>query len=594
MDLMSTPRHHSMRWVMGLAVLVTVLLIACGTTAPPTLESPEATTAASEPTATAVARPSESTPTPAAGGPTATPRPTPTPGAVVSAKDTVILVTQAEPDQLDAWGQGCSGNVPSMVCEDIASDPLTWIDATSFEVVPLSGVESWEQTAPNRWRFHLREGVTFHNGEPWNAAAAKMGVDWHGDKDTAGHGTGAYGFHEVISGEVVDELTLDVVCDLNCPILPRTTMFTKFQAPEWYQSAPEGEKVARTIGIGPYKVVEWRPGVEVELSAFENYKPNNAYDAQAPAIKRAFQVWREEALVRASMIETGEADWAVDIGFENIEQAPKSITSTNNEIYLLVADTIWHPELRKKDVRKALALAIDCQTLMETLYEGLLECYGNISQEGTIGITPENSAPYPYNPVMARQLLQDAGYDPANEIIIHARVGRVYRDAELMEAVITMWRDVGVNARLQVLEESKAREARRSGCGNYAPEAHTCMNQPPPGPWGASTHYYESGTSNESLDFQRQALLRNSCGNVNTRVCDPSPGGLEEKIRDANATPLGPERTRKMEEIATIVHDEYYFYPFFQNVSVYGLAENLEWTARYDPRIRVNTMSFSQ
>jgi hypothetical protein len=48
------------------------------------------------------------------------------------------------------------------------------------------------------------------------------------------------------------------------------------------------------------------------------------------------------------------------------------------------------------------------------------------------------------------------------------------------------------------------------------------------------------------------------------------------KIRDAITTPLGPERTRKMEEIATIVHNEYYFYPFFQNVSVYGLAENLE------------------
>jgi peptide/nickel transport system substrate-binding protein len=140
-----------------------------------------------------------------------------------------------------------------MVCEDIASDPLTWIDGTSFEVVPLSGVETWEQAAPNRWRFHLREGVAFHNGEPWNAAAAKMGVDWHGDKDTSGHGTGAFGFHEVISGEVVDELTLDVVCELNCPILPRTTMFTKFQAPEWYQSAPEGEKVARTVGFGPYK-----------------------------------------------------------------------------------------------------------------------------------------------------------------------------------------------------------------------------------------------------------------------------------------------------------------------------------------------------
>jgi ABC-type transport system substrate-binding protein len=66
----------------------------------------------------------------------------------------------------------------------------------------------------------------------------------------------------------------------------------------------------------------------------------------------------------------------------------------------------------------------------------------------------------------------------------------------------------------------------------------------------------------------------------------------KEKIRDARS-PARPRTDRKMEEITTIVHDEYYLLPFFQNVSMYGLAENLEWTARYDPRIRVNTMSFS-
>jgi hypothetical protein len=113
MDTIPTPGRRHTRWVVGVALLITVLLIACGTTAPPTAESPEATTTPDTPAGTTGPRPSESTPTPAAGGPTATPRPTPTPGAVVSAKDTVVLVTQAEPDQLDAWGQGCSGNAPA-------------------------------------------------------------------------------------------------------------------------------------------------------------------------------------------------------------------------------------------------------------------------------------------------------------------------------------------------------------------------------------------------------------------------------------------------------------------------------------------------
>lgn len=59
--------------------------------------------------------------------------------------------------------------MPSLVCEDVASDALTWIDSTTFEVVPLIGVESWSQVATDRWRFNLRYGVTFHNGEQWTA-----------------------------------------------------------------------------------------------------------------------------------------------------------------------------------------------------------------------------------------------------------------------------------------------------------------------------------------------------------------------------------------------------------------------------------------
>ena len=78
-------------------------------------------------------------------------------------------------------------------------------------------------------------------------------------------------------------------------------------------------------------MVEWRRGIEVELERFENYKPNNSYDSQAPSIQRAFQVWREEALVRSSMVAAGEADLAFVIGFENIERVPNALTSTNNQ-----------------------------------------------------------------------------------------------------------------------------------------------------------------------------------------------------------------------------------------------------------------------
>jgi peptide/nickel transport system substrate-binding protein len=293
------------------------------------------------------------------------------------------------------------------------------------------------------------------------------------------------------------------------------------------------------------------------------------------------------------MIETGEADLAFEIGFENIERVPRALTGTNNEIYLLVADNIWHPELKKKDVREALTLAIDCETIMESLYNGLQECYGNISQQGTVGITEENSAPYPYDPDRARELLAQAGYDPANDVTIYSRQGRIFRDVELWEAVVGMWQEVGVTAGLQIMEPGNHRDVRRSGCGQFE-EPLTCASQPdPPGPFFQSTGYYESGTSNESLDMQRQLLLRSSCGNVNSRVCDLVPG-FEEALQEAIQTPQGPDRTGRMEALTTTVHDEFWFIPMFQVVTVYGLSEDLDWTPRYDPRTRINAMSFSQ
>ena len=553
-------------WITAMVAVAALVAVACGTTAEPTAAPP-----------------------PAAGGSTAAPVPTPTPSSMESARDTVILVTNGEPDQLGAFSQGCSGNVPSLVCEDVASDPLTWIDSTSFELVPLSGVESWSQEAPDRWRFNLRDGVTFHNGEKWNAAAAKLGIDYHGDIATAGHGTGSYGFHGAITGKVVDDLTVDVVCKIKCPIFPRSAMFLKFQAPEWWETSDEDTRETTTIGFGPYKIVEWKRGIEVELEAFENYQPNTSFDSQAPTIQRAFQVWRNEELVRASMLAAGEADLAFEIGNENIDRVPKFRSERNNEVYLLVADNIWHPELKKKQVREALNLAIDCETLMETLYDGLQECWGTLSQEGTVGVTQENSAPYGYDPARARELLAEAGYDPNNEVRINSRQGRIFRDVELWEAVVTMWRDVGVNAELQIMEPGQARDVRRSGCGFYGEEALQCANFEPAGPVFASTHLYETATSNESLDMQRHLLQRASCFNVNSRVCNLVPG-LEDDIADAISTPEGPERNAKMERLTTIIHDEFWFIPMFQVVTIYGLSEHLEWTPRYDPRTRINTM----
>ena len=198
------------------------------------------------------------TPTMAPEALTATLRPTPTAGAVVHAEDgIVVLVTSAEPDSLGAWNTGCSGNVPGVVCEELASDPTTWINTDTFEVEPLTGFETWQQVEPDRWRFRLRQGIVFRDSELFTAEAPSgVAADVQSQPD----GLGGYSFHGTISGKVVDDSTVDVVCDVPCPI------FTKFQSPKWCASATDDDTPRPTIGLGPYNVAKWRAGVKIVSS----------------------------------------------------------------------------------------------------------------------------------------------------------------------------------------------------------------------------------------------------------------------------------------------------------------------------------------
>ena len=80
---------------------------------------------------------------------------------------------------------------------------------------------------------------------------------------------------------------------------------------------------------------------------------------QAPSIKDAQYIWRSEETVRSAMIQTGEADlsWAVSIDQAepiNNSEHGKTVKVVSGEVYTINVDTIWHPELRKLEVRQAL------------------------------------------------------------------------------------------------------------------------------------------------------------------------------------------------------------------------------------------------
>ena len=314
------------------SVLVLTLAVGCGSTASPTqAPAPEAAPQAQtqpasqpepevQPTAAAEAmgiaptqapspaQSSQGSAQPAAPSPTATPVPAAMPEASASGKDSIVVVIPTEPDALSPWSTG-SAETSSIVSYNWG-EPLVWLNTTSLELGPTTSTTGWEQVAPDRWRFSLREGVKFVNGEPWNAHTAAWNINHNGDPQT---GLG-FGVHGPMTGTVVDDMTLDITCGhanynegatQSCPILPGDITGVAFQAPEWWQSTEDDVRDRTTVGFGAYRFEGYEPGVSVESVAYEDYMPSGRDDLPRPSIPNVQYVWRIETTVRSAMIQAG-------------------------------------------------------------------------------------------------------------------------------------------------------------------------------------------------------------------------------------------------------------------------------------------------
>jgi peptide/nickel transport system substrate-binding protein len=348
--------------------------------------------------------------------PTATPisQPTVTPATndMVSAQDSITLVIGQEPLTMNAFLT--QGGIATSVVKDNMVDPLTWQSGDDLRIVPTTATESWEQMAPDHWRFQLRQGVQFHNGEEWNAEAAMPSLAFQGTEANANSSAAYTG---TFQAEVVDEYALDIMCDQPCPIFPQTSVFLNFQAPEFYTSASEEELSRNVVGFGPYKMADWQPGISVTQEVYEDYVPaGDHFEFQKPLIQETEWLWRSETAVMTAMVEAGEADIAWDVGVESIEAMGRERVRSGGsaEVYGFWINTLWHPELKKKKVRQAVVHSVNCREIVDTLYGGFPPCRGNIIFPGVTGATEENITPYEYDPDLASQLLEEANYDSSN------------------------------------------------------------------------------------------------------------------------------------------------------------------------------------
>ena len=498
------------------------------------------------------------------------------------------IVVGAEPPTLDAFLETTTtfgfftGNFV---------ETLTIPDTLTQRPVAGSGFSKWELRDPKRWRFSLRPGIKFSNGEPWNAQAAKYNIDYSGDKT---NNSSSYAQTSDVSGEVVDDLTVDAVCPNACPILDMAAMWLAFQAPAWHKAAPKEERVRNAIGYGPYKLVKWEAGQNIKATKYDAYvaAPDRP-DYRAPTIKDITWFWRSEESVRSAMIITGEADVGYGLSLDDTARFPRHFIGTEGATYGFRLDTIWEPALRDVKLRRAMVHAIDCPGMAQAFFKGKTQCRGSVVHPDTFGVNAAKTPPYKFDLALAKQLVKESGY-AGQELKVYAREERRPKSVEVSEAATNAWREAGINAKLVILENSKWNDFHRTGPGKYGKDALDAANRPPPAPANSSPQILASSTmgSPDTRELGRNFNFYLSCYTDRAKVCEPNR--LQPMI-DAALAATGDDRRQKLEAIAQIVYDEVLVIPLFDTITVWGMAKDLDWQPRLvDESVRVNTMKWTK
>lgn len=311
------------------------------------------------------------------------------------------------------------GNAASFSALRHVVEPLVFFDPVG-EFVPVLA-ESWEQTDDTTWRFILRQGVTFHNGEPWDAEAAKFSIDEAIDPELEPWHRFATG--SVLAGaEVVDEYTVDITTQAPTDSLPNVLTAVDM-VPPGYVGEDEQNQNTAPVGTGPFTFGSYTPRSELVLAR------NDDYWGTAPSISDlTFRIIPERA-TRVAALQAGEVQVINALAPEDVtalEESGNTIASSGTTRTVMIALRSDRGPLDDPLIRQAMNYAVDKEQIVSSLLGGIAEPLAGPLAPALPGALTD-LGPYPYDPDRAAELLTEAGYD-GEPITLAVGAGRYPND----------------------------------------------------------------------------------------------------------------------------------------------------------------------
>jgi peptide/nickel transport system substrate-binding protein len=446
----------------------------------------------------------------------------------------------------------------SAVVVDNIFDTLVLRDAEMKLAPGLA--ESWTAVDDTTWEFKLRHGVSFHNGEPFNAAAVKFTIDRVLDPE-AKSPTISY-IRTVAGVDVVDDYTVRIRTTAPDPLLPtRFSRYPTYIVPPGYVGEVGPEEFARhPVGTGPYKFVEFVPDDHVTLEA------NPDYWRGKPSIDTV--VWRPipEGTARVTALLTGEVQLVEGVPAELADLVRQSgeadlVQVKNGGLTIYYGLKSAEPPLDNAKVREALSVAIDRQTIVDSLLHGLATPSGTMAGPYDFGYL---AVPAPaYDPEKAKALLAEAGYPDGFEIKVQAPSRYISSD-QVAQAIAQQWGEIGVKADLEIPEWSVYTQ--QVPAGEQAPVYMLA--------WGS--------TQTLDADAALYAILKT--GEPYSTFSSPELDALLDQSRSTIDPAAREDILHKIQEYAAANTP---LIPLYQEDSIYAKAKGVDFDGRPDARIPV-------
>ncbi|MGY6500698.1 MAG: ABC transporter substrate-binding protein [Acidimicrobiales bacterium] len=454
-------------------------------------------------------------------------------GGSQPASDTLVVAFERDPARIDPFH---ADNYTARSIGQAIFDPLLMV--VEGEIVPVLA-ESVEFPDDETIVFELREGVTFHNGETFDAAAAVYSVERMFDTTLDSHLMPQ--FESIVAAEAVDEYTLELQLSGPDAQLVNALALLMMVPPEYTEEVGHDGFEAEPVGTGPYTFVSYVADDRVTVEANPDYWEDSPKGM--PLVDRVEFRSIPEMTTRVAELNTGGVHIAHAIDADqvgSIEGAGQVIEAANDFSIRMVQlnassageiaanasgdAAVGFEALEDPRVRQALNLAIDREAIVETYFSGMATPIGQPFAPGSFAL-PSDPPLFDYDPDRAIELLAEAGY-PDGLTLQMLNNNAVTSDE--ITLVLNDLAAIGITVERETLESGVFNEGWTSGQWPHL-------------------RYMTWGTPDSMI-----SLLLESGGLLNTYEND----AVNELVQQQRSTMDPDARSEVLAEMLQLLHDE--------------------------------------